>query len=194
MYSYIEGKLVEKNLTNVIIESNGIGYLINISLNTYSLLGDEEKCKLYTHFIVREDAQLLYGFAEEEERKLFRHLITVSGVGANTARLILSSLSPNELYEAIISNNVPVLQSIKGIGSKTAQRIIVDLQDKLEKEGIPTEKLGIKHNTKKDEALSGLIILGFNKNSAEKALNRILQTENKDLSVEQLIKSALKIL
>ncbi len=194
MYSYIEGKLVEKNLTNVVIESNGIGYLINISLNTYSLLGDEEKCKLYTHFIVREDAQLLYGFADEEERKLFRHLISVSGVGANTARLILSSLSPNELYEAIISNNVPVLQSIKGIGSKTAQRIIVDLQDKLEKEKIPTEKLGIQHNTKKDEALSGLIILGFNKNTAEKALNRILQTENKDLSVEQLIKSALKIL
>lgn len=194
MYSYIEGKLVEKNLTNVVIESNGIGYLINISLNTYSLLGDEEKCKLYTHFIVREDAQLLYGFAEEEERKLFRHLISVSGVGANTARLILSSLSPNELYEAIIGNNVPVLQSIKGIGSKTAQRIIVDLRDKLEKEEIPTEKLGIQHNTKKDEALSGLIILGFNKNSAEKALNRILQTENKDLSVEQLIKSALKIL
>jgi Holliday junction DNA helicase RuvA len=194
MYSYIEGKLVEKNLTNVVIESNGIGYLINISLNTYSLLGDEEKCKLYTHFIVREDAQLLYGFAEEEERKLFRHLISVSGVGANTARLILSSLSPNELYEAIISNNVPVLQSIKGIGSKTAQRIIVDLRDKLEKEGIPTEKLGIQHNTKKDEALSGLIILGFNKNTAEKALTKILQTENKDLSVEQLIKSALKIL
>lgn len=194
MYSYIEGKLVEKNLTNVVIESNGIGYLINISLHTYSLLGDEEKCKLYTHFVVREDAQLLYGFAEEEERKLFRHLISVSGVGANTARLILSSLSPNELYEAIISNNVPVLQSIKGIGSKTAQRIIVDLRDKLEKEGIPTEKLGIQHNTKKDEALSGLIILGFNKNTAEKALNRILQTENKDLSVEQLIKSALKIL
>ena len=194
MYSYIEGKLVEKNLTNVVIESNGIGYLINISLNTYSLLGDEEKCKLYTHFIVREDAQLLYGFAEEEERKLFRHLISVSGVGANTARLILSSLSPNELYEAIIGNNVPVLQSIKGIGSKTAQRIIVDLRDKLEKEEIPTEKLGIQHNTKKDEALSGLIILGFNKNTAEKALNRILQTENKDLSVEQLIKSALKIL
>ncbi len=194
MYSYIKGKLVEKNLTNVVIESNGIGYLINISLNTYSLLGDEEKCKLYTHFVVREDAQLLYGFAEEEERKLFRHLISVSGVGANTARLILSSLSPNELYEAIISNNVPVLQSIKGIGSKTAQRIIVDLRDKLEKEGIPTEKLGIQHNTKKDEALSGLIILGFNKNTAEKALNRILQTENKDLSVEQLIKSALKIL
>lgn len=194
MYSYIEGKLVEKNLTNVVIESNGIGYLINISLHTYSLLGDEEKCKLYTHFVVREDAQLLYGFAEEEERKLFRHLISVSGVGANTARLILSSLSPNELYEAIISNNVPVLQSIKGIGSKTAQRIIVDLRDKLEKEGIPTEKLGIQHNTKKDEALSGLIILGFNKNTAEKALNRILQTENKDLLVEQLIKSALKIL
>jgi Holliday junction DNA helicase RuvA len=194
MYSYIEGKLVEKNLTNVVIESNGIGYLINISLHTYSLLGDEEKCKLYTHFIVREDAQLLYGFADEEERKLFRHLISVSGVGANTARLILSSLSPNELYETIISNNVPVLQSIKGIGSKTAQRIIVDLRDKLEKEGIPTEKLGIQHNTKKDEALSGLIILGFNKNTAEKALNRILQTENKDLSVEQLIKSALKIL
>ncbi|MCK4361556.1 MAG: Holliday junction branch migration protein RuvA [Bacteroidales bacterium] len=137
---------------------------------------------------------MLYGFADEEERKLFRHLISVSGVGANTARLILSSLSPNELYEAIISNNVSVLQSIKGIGSKTAQRIIVDLQDKLEKEKIPTEKLGIQHNTKKDEALSGLIILGFNKNTAEKALNRILQTENKDLSVEQLIKSALKIL
>jgi len=194
MYSYIEGKLVEKNLTNVVIESNGIGYLINISLNTYSLLGDEEKCKLFTHFIVREDAQLLYGFAEEEERNLFRHLISVSGVGANTARLILSSLSPNELYEAIIGNNVPVLQSIKGIGSKTAQRIIVDLRDKLEKEEIPTEKLGIQHNTKKDEALSGLIILGFNKNSAEKALNRILQTESGDLSVEQLIKSALKIL
>ena len=194
MYSYVQGKLIEKNPTFVIIDVNGIGYQIHISLHTYSQIKDEEKCKLFTHFVVREDVQLLFGFSGENERLLFRHLISVSGVGANTARLILSALSPDELYHSIISEDVRTLQSVKGIGGKTAQRIVIDLKDKLEKEEISSENVGISHNTKKEEALSGLIILGFNRSVANKALDKILESEGTDISVEQLIKLALKIL
>ena len=194
MYAYIQGKLAEKSPTHVIIDVNGIGYQINISLNTYSEIGDQEFCKLYTHFVVREDAQLLYGFSTESERKLFIHLISVSGVGANTARLILSSMPPSELYNAITGSNIAALQAVKGIGGKTAQRIIVDLKDKLGKEEISGENVPFTHNTKHDEALSGLVILGFNKNVANKALDKILKSSDADLSVEQLIKDALKIL
>jgi Holliday junction DNA helicase RuvA len=194
MYEYIEGKLVEKNPAYAVVEANGIGYLLNISIHTYSLLREDEKCTLYTHLVVREDDILLYGFADKEERELFRQLISVSGVGVNTARIILSSLSPDEVIRAIADGDAIQLQRIKGIGAKTAQRIIIDLKDKVSRELIPHEKSGFMHNTKKQEALSGLIILGFPKMLAEKALNKIIETEGTGLTVEQLIKHALKVL
>ncbi len=194
MFSYIEGKIADKNPACVVIDVNGIGYNIHISLNTYTRIQDKDRCKLLTHFIVRDDAHILYGFSEESERNLFRKLISVSGVGSNTAILILSSMTTEELNEAIVSGNISALKSVKGIGSKTAQRIIVDLKDKLEKEGISIEKLDLVHNTKKDEALSGLTVLGFSKGLAEKALNKIIKEEGVSLPVEELIKKALKVL
>ena len=194
MYDFIEGKLIEKNPAYAVIEANGVGYLLNISLHTYSQLKDDENCLLFAHLAVREDAMLLFGFFDKEERELFRQLITVSGVGTNTARMILSSLSPDEVSQATIREDSALLQHIKGIGLKTAQRIIIDLKDKLYKELIPHEKLGINHNTKKEEALSGLLILGFQKMMAEKALNKVIEVEGPALSVEQLIRNALKIL
>ena len=193
MYEFLSGKLAEKNPTYVVVENNGIGYMINISLNTFSKIKDQNEAKLFTHFYVREDAQILYGFADETERELFRFLLSVSGVGASTARLILSSLTTEEVYEAITQGNAPVLQSVKGVGGKTAQRIIIDLRDKLTKAGIELEKVDFSHNTIKDEALSGLLILGFNKTTADKAVSRILKQGSVD-SVEELIKEALKIL
>jgi Holliday junction DNA helicase RuvA len=192
MYSYFEGKLYEKTPTYAIIDCNGIGYMINISLHTFSKIKDQEKCKLHAHLVVKEDAHTLYGFADKEERTLFRHLISVSGVGANTARMMLSSLSPEEIFQAIVTNNVSILQSIKGIGAKTAQRIILDLKDKLEKLGGDKEIIFIEHNTKREEALSALIMLGFNKGLVEKMLDKIIRSESSNITVEQLIKSALK--
>lgn len=194
MYEFIRGKLVEKNPTYVVVEANGIGYILNISIHTYTQIKDEEHCCLFTHFVVREEAQVLYGFAEAEERELFRHLISVSGVGPNTARMILSSASPSDVATAIGQGNTPFLQSIKGIGTKTAQRIIVDLKGKVTRELIPLEKVETGYNTMKEEALSGLVILGFSKMMAEKALNKILEKEGAALPVEQLIRHALKIL
>ena len=194
MYSYLEGKLVEKTPTYVILDVNGVGYQIHISLNTYSQIGNNENCKLLCHFVVREDAQLLYGFYTENERILFVHLISVSGVGANTARLILSSMTSEDLYTVITTGNANALQNVKGIGGKTAQRIIIDLQDKLGKQEITTENMPVSHNTKRDEALSGLVILGFNKNVAARAIDKVMDGEGTDISVEQLIKSSLKVL
>ena len=193
MYEFLQGVLTEKNPTYVVLENNGIGYLVNISLNTFSKIKDLQNTKLFTHFYVREDAHILYGFADEVERELFRFLLSVSGVGASTARLILSSLTTEEVHTAITQEQSSVLQSVKGVGGKTAQRIVIDLKDKLVKAGIEPEKVGITHNTLKDEALSGLLILGFNKSSAEKAINKILQKDS-ITSVESLIKEALKIL
>jgi Holliday junction DNA helicase RuvA len=193
MYEYFSGKLVEKNPTYVIIDNQGIGYLINISLNTFEKIKDRETVKLFVHFVVREDAHILYGFADEQERTLFRALITVSGVGTNTARLVLSSLSTDEAYTAISSGDAAVLQSVKGIGAKTAQRIVVDLKDKLIKQGFIPDKMSVAHNTLKNEALSGLIILGFNKAAASKVLDKILKQSSFE-SVEALIKEALKVL
>jgi len=193
MYEFLQGVLAEKNPTYVVLENNGIGYLVNISLNTFSKIKDLQKTKLFTHFYVREDAQILYGFADEVERELFRFLLSVSGVGASTARLILSSLTTEEVHVAITQEQSSVLQSVKGVGGKTAQRIVIDLKDKLVKAGIEPEKVDFSHNTLKDEALSGLLILGFNKNSAEKAINKLLQKDS-ITSVEGLIKEALKIL
>lgn len=194
MYEFIKGKIIEKNPAYTIIETQGIGYVLNISIHTYSLIKENEHCLLYTHLVVRDDDMLLFGFIEKEERELFRQLISVSGVGVSTARIILSSLSPEEVCRAIAEGNTLLLQSIKGIGIKTAQRIIIDLKDKLSRDLIPQEKMGFMHNTKKEEALSGLIILGFPKMIAEKGLNKIIQSEGTGLSVEQLIKQALKIL
>ncbi len=194
MYEYLQGRLVEKNPACAVVDVNGVGYLLNISLHTYSQLQEDEKCILYTHLVVREDDMLLYGFADTGERELFRQLISVSGVGVNTARVILSSHTPAEVIRAIAEGDAPALQRIKGIGAKTAQRIIVDLKDKVPRELVPYEKSGVLHNTKKEEALSGLIILGFPKMVADKALNKIIESEGTGLTVEQLIKHALKIL
>jgi len=199
MYSYIEGKLAEKNPAYVIIDNSGIGYLINITLNTFSKLKDKDNFRLHTHHAIKNEATtpvgfVLYGFADVEERALFRQLISVSGVGSTTALLMLSSLSPEKIYTAIIQGNAPVLQAVKGIGAKSAQRIIIDLKDKLEKANISSEILNISHNTGKEEALSGLIVLGFNKIVAEKALNKVIARHGNDLAVEHLIKEALKLL
>ncbi len=193
MYDYLKGRLIEKNPTFVVIDVNGIGYTVNISLTTFSAIKDQEQIQLFTHLLVREDMHLLFGFADKNERALFVNLLTVSGVGANTARLILSSLSTEEVYTAIIHEDVKRLQSVKGVGGKTAQRMILDLKDKLPKVGITVEKVNRHHNTIREEALSGLLILGFNKLSAEKAVDRIL---NKGLvvDVESLIKESLKTL
>ncbi len=191
MYEYFSGKLVEKTPTYVVMENQGIGYLLYISLNTFEKIKDRVTAKLFVHFVVREDAQVLYGFADEQERALFRALISVSGVGANTARLVLSSLSADEAYNAIASGDAAVLQGVKGIGAKTAQRIVVDLKDKLVKQGYLPDKIAVSNNTMKNEALSGLVILGFNKAVASKVLDRILKQSAFD-SVEMLIKEALK--
>lgn len=194
MYSFISGKVAEKNPAYVIIDNQGIGYLINITLNTFTSIGEQSEVKLYVHLAIREDAHVLYGFYTEEERSLFLQLITVSGVGCNTARLILSSLSVRETADAISSNNIKAIQSVKGIGAKTAQRIIVDLHDKVLKLNISEgEKTPAGYNTLKEEALSALMVLGFNRTSIEKVLDKLLsQMENPN--VEQLIKEALRLL
>lgn len=191
MIAQIKGRLVEKTPTYVVIDCGGVGYEINISLNTFSALDNEELCFLFTHFIVREDAQLLYGFKEKSERELFRLLISVSGVGASTAMMILSSLSPKETKQAILSGDVNTLKSVKGIGAKSAERIIIDLRDKIGKvEG--TDSISVSpNNTIKEEALSALVMLGFAKNSAEKSLTKIMNS-GEELSVEELIKRTLK--
>jgi Holliday junction DNA helicase RuvA len=194
MYEFIRGKMVEKNPASVVVDCNGMAYLLNISLQTYTRLGDSEQCRLYTHLVVKEDALILYGFYDKQERELFRQLISVTGIGAGTARMILSSLPPDEVIEAIVRGNAELLKSIKGIGLKTAQRIIIDLKDKLSKDLLPSEKLGFAHNTTRDEALSGLVILGFQKLAAEKALNKVIEKEGMALTVEQMIRQALKFL
>ena len=194
MYSFISGKVAEKNPAYIIIDNQGIGYLINITLNTFTAIGEQSEVKLYVHLAIREDAHVLYGFYTEEERSLFLQLITVSGVGCNTARLILSSLTVRETIEAISCNNTKAIQSVKGIGAKTAQRIIVDLHDKVTKLNISDgEKTPLGYNTLKEEALSALMVLGFNRTSIEKILDRLMsQMENPN--VEQLIKEALRLL
>jgi holliday junction DNA helicase RuvA len=198
MIEYLKGKPVEKNPAYVIVEHNGTGYLVNISLQTFSAIKDLDEVKLFTHLSFRIEATtatgfVLYGFSEAAERHLFRMLISVSGVGNSTAMLMLSSLAFGKIIEAIRTGELSVLKGVKGIGNKTAQRIIVELQDKIGKEVSSSEFLGIAHNTRKDEALIGLTTLGFGKMAAEKALNTILK-KNSDLSVEALIKEALKIL
>ncbi len=201
MYEYIQGTIKEINPAFVVIETGGIGYILNITLNTYTRISPLQNCKLYAHQVVREDAHVLFGFADIEERELFRYLISVSGVGPNTARLLLSSLNVAELKEAIVMGKVGVLKSVKGIGEKSAQRIIVDLKDKIDKGILPAQKVEISHNTIREQSLSGLVILGFPKKVAEKAVDEVIRelrqpadegTEAAVLSVERLIKEALK--
>lgn len=194
MYSFIEGKIADLNPAGAVIDCNGIGYLINITLNTYTQLTGKERCRLHTHLVVREDALVLFGFADEQERTVFQQLISVSGVGPNTARLILSSLTPEEVADAIINEKVKVLQAIKGIGGKSALRIIVDLKDKMQKDLPLREIFSSSHNTVKQEALSALVMLGFNKAMAEKAIEQVMKAEGSTIPVEHLVKSVLKIL
>jgi holliday junction DNA helicase RuvA len=191
MIAHINGKLVEKNPTTLIIECGGIGYEVKISLNTFSAIGSEESVKVFTQFIVREDAQLLYGFATKEEREMFNHLISVSGIGPNTAMIMLSSLVPEEIAHAIQVEDVRTIQSIKGIGVKTAQRVIVDLKDKMVKMSFSSQISSVGHNTNRFDALTALVSLGFDKKNAEKAIEKVSQGEE---TVEQIIKGALKIL
>ena len=191
MIAYIKGKLVEKNPTYLIIESGGLGYMVHISLHTYSQIPDQESVKLFTHFHVREDAQSLYGFSSKTEREIFRLLISVSGVGTATARVMLSSMSPKEIQQAIASDNANLLKTVKGIGVKTAQRIIIDLRDKIIKtydiEAISTS-IG---NTAREEALSALDVLGFSRKQTQRIIDNILRDEPA-MTIENLIKQALK--
>ena len=193
MITYLNGKLVEKNPANVVLECNGIGYYVHISLQTYSKIGNQEICKIYTYLSIKEDSHTLYGFADIQERELFKQLISVSGVGTNTARMMLSSMTSSELVSSIASNNVTSLTSIKGIGGKTAQRIILDLKDKILKTSDTLDnKSGLMNNTIKNEALSALVVLGFDKKMAESALTKILLKEPNITNVEELIKKSLK--
>ncbi|MEP5256379.1 Holliday junction branch migration protein RuvA [Winogradskyella rapida] len=191
MITHIEGKLVEKNPTDIVIDCNGVGYFINISLHTFSQIPDQEKLRIYTYLLVREDAQTLYGFSSKVEREIFKLLISVSGIGANTARTMLSSLSPDQVKEGIASGDVALIQSVKGIGIKTAQRVIIDLKDKVLKVFDMDELSLAPNNTDKEEALSALDVLGFNKKQSEKVVDRILKAQP-DAQVEQIIKEALK--
>ena len=191
MITHLKGKLVEKSPTNVVIEVNGIGYWVNISLTTFSQIPDNENIKLYTHLQVKEDSHSLYGFYSKKEREIFRLLISVSGVGTSTARTMLSSLDPQQVVEAISSNNVSIVQSVKGIGSKTAQRLIIELRDKILKIYDLDETYVNSNNTTREEALSALEVLGINKKSSERLVDKIIK-ENQDISVEEIIKETLK--
>lgn len=196
MIAFIKGTLFEKTPTYVVIDAHGVGYLLNISLYTYSQLGSQTELLLHTHMVVKEDAHVLYGFSSEQERSIFRLLISVNGVGPNTARMILNALNPSELHTVIATGNLPALRSIKGIGDKTAQRILIDLKDKIVKSENPLQSpiiSAIAHNKNREEALQALVILGFARQAAEKALDKSAKIrENPDLAVEELIREALK--
>ena len=191
MITQIKGRLVEKNPTYVVVDCNGVGYLLHISLNTFSDIPESEAVTFFTHLSIREDAHTLYGFIKRAEREIFKLLISVSGVGPSTARTMLSSMTAEEIQQAIASGNVAVIQSAKGIGAKTAQRLILDLKDKILKTFDMDEVSISENNTNKEEALSALEVLGFTKKQSDKVLNTILK-ESPSASVEQLIKQALK--
>jgi Holliday junction DNA helicase RuvA len=191
MIEYIKGNITRLTPTFVITETSGVGYFINISLTTFSKLEKKSEIKILIHEIIREDTHQLYGFYDAEEREIFRHLISVTGVGANTARMMLSSLNPAEVEHAIIVSDVNILKSVKGIGLKTAQRIIVDLREKLGKQAGSGEIFAFSDNTNREEALSALVMLGFAKNAVSKILDKIVR-EQKNLTVEEMIKMALK--
>jgi holliday junction DNA helicase RuvA len=191
MIGQLNGEIIEITPTELIVDCGGVGYEVKISLNTYSTLPKTSKTRIFTKFIVREDAQILYGFAEKIEREMFNHLISVSGIGPNTAMIMLSSLVPEEIASAIQNEDVKTIQGIKGIGAKTAQRVIVDLKDKMLKMAFSTENIFNLGNTNQSDALTALVSLGFDKKTAEKAIDKVSTGED---SVEKLIKDALKIL
>ncbi len=191
MITHIQGKLTEKNPTHVVIECNGVGYMLNISLHTFSQIPNQEHLKLYTHLQVKEDSHTLYGFSSLAEREIFRLLISVSGIGSSIARTMLSSLTPKQVREGIATGDVALIQSIKGIGAKTAQRVIIDLKDKILKIYDIDEVSVSKGNTNKDEALSALEVLGFVKKQAERVVDKIMVSQP-DADVETIIKQALK--
>ncbi|MEY2921594.1 MAG: hypothetical protein RLZZ236_819 [Bacteroidota bacterium] len=193
MIAHIQGKLVEKNPTEVVIDCGGVGYHINISLHTYSLLPNSDQIKLFTYLQIKEDAHTLFGFFEKSEREIFKMLLSVSGIGASIARTMLSSLEPKQIIQAIASGDVGTVQSIKGIGVKTAQRVILDLQDKVLKLYDLDEVSMVLNNTNRDEALSALEVLGFVRKSSEKVVEKIIK-EDPDATVESIIKKALKSL
>ena len=191
MITHIQGRLVEKTPTDVVIDCNGVGYQIHISLHTYSKIPNSENIKLFTYMQIKEDAHSLFGFVEKSERELFKMLLSVSGIGASIARTMLSSMEPKQILNAIATADVVTIQSIKGIGAKTAQRVILDLKEKVLKIYDLDEVSISLNNTNKDEALSALEVLGFNKKLAEKVIDRIVK-DSPDASVESLIKLALK--
>ncbi|MBC2838780.1 Holliday junction branch migration protein RuvA [Robiginitalea sp. SC105] len=191
MIEHLSGRLIEKHPTHLVIECGGVGYFVNISLNTYSSLPDQEQLRIFTHLQVREDAHTLYGFFSLAEREAFRLLISVSGVGASTARTMLSSMTPAQLRDAIASEDVPAIQAVKGIGAKTAQRVILDLRDKILKIYDIDEVSQKPDNTNKEEALSALEVLGFTRKQSEKAVDSVLR-QDPSASVEGIIKLALK--
>ena len=191
MITQIRGKLVEKNPTYAVVDCNGVGYLMHISLNTFSAIPDSEAVTFFTHLSVREDAHTLFGFINKTEREIFRLLVSVSGVGPSTARTMLSSMTSEEIQQAIASENVALIQSVKGIGAKTAQRVIVDLKDKILKTFDIDEVSAIENNTNKEEALSALEVLGFTRKQSNKVVANILK-ETPSANVEDLIKQALK--
>jgi Holliday junction DNA helicase RuvA len=196
MFAYLQGKITHKTPTHVYVDCNGVGYFVNITLNTYSQIEIDSITKLFAHLVVREDAQVLYGFISEEEKNMFLHLISVSGVGPNTARLVLSSLTTQEFQKAIIQEDIRLIQSIKGIGPKSAQRLVLELKDKLKK-GLNTDILDSpsfsnSRSVITEEALAALNMLGFQKAQAEKAVQKALKDGNETQSVEDLIKLSLK--
>ncbi|MEY4011505.1 MAG: hypothetical protein RIT22_629 [Bacteroidota bacterium] len=193
MIAHIQGKLVEKTPTEVVIDCGGVGYHINISLHTYSLLPNLDQIKLFTYLQVKEDSHSLFGFFEKSEREIFKMLLSVSGIGASIARTMLSSLEPKQIIQAIASGDVGTVQSIKGIGNKTAQRVILDLKDKVIKLYDLDEVSMVQNNTNRDEALSALEVLGFVRKASEKVVEKIIK-EDPDASVESIIKKALKSL
>ena len=191
MITHLKGKLVEKNPTHLVIECSGVGYFVNISLHTFSKINDSEHIQLHTHLQVKEDAHTLFGFAEKSEREIFRLLLSVSGIGTSTARTMLSSLTPAQVRDAIATGDVPSIQAIKGIGAKTAQRVILDLKDKVLKIYDIDEVSSNSNNTTKEEALSALEVLGFARKQSERVVNTVLN-EDPALSVEDIIKLSLK--
>ena len=190
MINHIDGKLVDKTPTNVVIDCNGVGYSINISLQTFSKINDE-RCKLFTHLSVKEDSHTLYGFITENERKLFRHLISVSGVGPSTAQVILSTYKSDEIINYISASDVAAIKNVKGIGLKTAQRIIIDLKDKVTKSAISDEISLDLNNTIQNEALSALVALGFSKKIAQQKIDKALRKKQGNFDVETLIRESL---
>jgi holliday junction DNA helicase RuvA len=191
MINHLSGRLIEKNPAYIIIECAGVGYFVNISLQTYSKLPESEQCKIFTHLQINEDAHTLFGFADEEERRLFRQLLSVSGVGAGTARMMLSSMTAAEIQESIVQEDAARLQTIKGIGEKTAKRIIIELKDKLKKE--PQLKTATTHLKIKDEAMSALLTLGFTRQAVDKVVDKLVK-QQPAITVEDLIRQALKTL